>query len=546
MTPSNTKASAQLEKLAARIADDEPVDWRTEAEGIRAGNDPALEGLREIEQVVNAFRHVQLSTGRETPRACRFNFGHLAVIEPLGAGTQGDVWRAYDPLLDLDVALKLRKVDSGVLSHQFLEEARRLARVRQANIVSVYGAAVNEGRAGLWTELIRGTSLSQLLAEHGPFPADEVRGIGLDLCHALAAVHRHGLLHGDLKLENVMREVSGRIVLMDFGAARELDATQTSVISGSLQYLAPEILRGGAPSISGDIYALGVALFRLLTGVYPYAAKDLPELLNAHDNQAPLSIRKLRRELPASLARVVESALAVDPARRSADAMAFAAALSPPAAKTTSGWRGIGLAAAAAAVIAIVFSVIYGYGRGSGNWQTEVTFYRVDGRTSSALADGASIKVGDRLSLSFRNSAPAYVYVFDDDGSGDAAVLFPLAGIEPTNPLTAETTYQLPGKSGSQLMTWQVSSNAEREQFVVVAADTAQPQLERAIADWQHAAKAPLTRGALGLVPAPAATDISSASLRAELEKLSTDRSHVRRWQFVFPHGDTGAAAHVQ
>jgi hypothetical protein len=190
--------------------------------------------------------------------------------------------------------------------------------------------------------------------------------------------------------------------------------------------------------------------------------------------------------------------------------------------------------------------VIYGYIRSGSDWQTDVAFYRVDGRTSSALADGASIKVGDRLSLSFRNSAPAYVYVFDDDGSGEAAVLFPLSGIEPSNPLSAETTYQLPGKSGSQLMTWQVSSNAEREQFIVIAADTAQPQLERAIADWQHAAKAPATRGALGLVPAPAATDISSASLSGELEKLSADHSHVRRWRFVFPHSDAGAPPHVQ
>ncbi len=273
-----------LEKLAARIADDEPVDWRAAGDD-KATTDPILAGMRELEQVMQGFRHAQVSNGRDTPRTSRFKFGTLTVIEPIGSGSQGEVWRAYDPLLDLQVALKLRKMESGALSHQFLEEGRHLARVRQANIVSVYGAAVHDGRAGIWTELIRGTSLADLLARHGPFPLEEVRAIGVDLCHALAAVHRHGLVHGDIKLENVMREVSGRIVLMDFGAARELDRAHSSVVSGSLHYLAPEVLRGASPSVSSDLYALGVLMFRLLTGDYPYRASTLAELMQAQDTQ---------------------------------------------------------------------------------------------------------------------------------------------------------------------------------------------------------------------------------------------------------------------
>ena len=181
--------------------------------------------------------------------------------------------------------------------------------MRQANIVSIYGAAVHEGRAGLWMELIRGTSLAQLLTEHGPFPAEEVRGIGLDLCHALATVHRHDLLHGDIKTENVMREVSGRIVLMDFGAAREQDSAQTSVVSGTLNYLAPEVLRGAAPSPANDIYALGVLLFRLLSGAYPYAAMDLEGLLQQQDSGACARLAQLRPGLPATLVLAVENAI---------------------------------------------------------------------------------------------------------------------------------------------------------------------------------------------------------------------------------------------
>jgi eukaryotic-like serine/threonine-protein kinase len=523
-----------LERLAARIADEEPVDWH----GTADGRDPAVQGLREFEQVVNGFRHVRLANGSDTPRASRFRFGGLTVVEPLGAGSQGEVWRAYDPLLDLHVALKLRKVESGALSHQFLEEARRLARVRQANIVSVYGAAVHDGRAGLWTELVRGNSLAELLAQHGLFPAEETRSVGLDLCHALAAVHRHGLLHGDIKLENVMREVSGRIVLMDFGAARELDAAQTPVISGSLHYLAPEVMRGAAPSPASDIYALGVVLFRLLTGAFPYAAADLQGLLAAQDRGARTRLVELRPGLPKALVRAVERALEAEPARRHADAAAFATALAAPEAKPLVGWRGIGLAAALAALVATGVSMGYSVWRGvtGAEWQAEMAFHRIDARGSAVLSDGAPIRVGDRLALSFHSSRPAYVYVFDDDGSGEAAVLFPLPGIEPANPLAANTAYQLPGKSVAQALTWQVSSSAEREQFVIVAADQPQPRLEQAIAAWHRAGESASTRGALGLAPAPAETEISSASLRAELDRLGADTAHVRSWYFVFPH----------
>jgi serine/threonine protein kinase len=218
----SSQRSDGLEQVAARIADEQPVNWLSVDETTDV---VSVSGLREIEQLAQGFRHMQVSAvAPKTPSSNRFRFGALQVLEPLGSGAQGEVWRAYDPLLDLQVALKLRKVDSDTLSHQFLEEARRLARVRQANILSVYGAAVHDGRAGLWTELVRGSPLSELLTQHGPFPADEVRGIGLDLCHALAAVHRHGVVHGDVKAANVMREVSGRIVLRDFGASREFDA----------------------------------------------------------------------------------------------------------------------------------------------------------------------------------------------------------------------------------------------------------------------------------------------------------------------------------
>jgi hypothetical protein len=491
-----------------------------------------------MQQLVQGFRHLQISAvAPRTPTSNRFRFGTLTVLEPLGSGAQGDVWRAYDPLLDLQVALKLRKIESGTLAHDFLDEARRLARVRQANIVSIYGAAVHEGRAGLWMELIRGTSLAQLLTQHGPFPAEEVRGIGLDLCHALAAVHRHDLLHGDIKTENVMREVSGRIVLMDFGAARELDSAQTSVVSGTLNYLAPEVLRGAAPSPASDIYALGVLLFRLLSGAYPYATADLEGLLQQQDSGKRARLSQLRPGLPADLVRAVEGAIQNDPAKRPATALAFAATLAPSPARVSAGWRS--LAVVAAAVLAAMGTILgLGYWRAAPAWQADAAFYRVDARGSMVLNDGAAVALGDRLALRFHSSKPAYVYIFDDDGSGQTAVLFPLAGLKPENPLAPNIEHRLPGAAQSTALTWQISSSAAREEFIVVAADAPQPQLERRIAAWQHASQRATTRGALELTADTDSVAVENAELRQMLAALDHDAGaeHLRRWRFVFPH----------
>ncbi|HSC12183.1 MAG TPA: serine/threonine-protein kinase [Rhodanobacteraceae bacterium] len=526
-----------LEQVAARIADEQPVNWRDVVDETDAAS---LSGLREIEQLAQGFRHLQVSAiAPKTPASNKFRFGNLQVLEPLGTGTQGDVWRAYDPLLDLQVALKLRKVDSDTLSHQFLEEARRLARVRQANIVSVYGAAVHDGRAGLWTELVRGSPLADLLAAHGPFPADEVRGIGLDLCHALAAVHRHGLVHGDVKAENVMREVSGRIVLMDFGAAREFEHADASVVSGTLRYLAPEVLRGAAPSPASDLYALGVLLFHLLSDAYPYAASDLDGLLAAQERNQRARLTSLKKNVPADLVRAIEQAIDPNPARRHASALAFATALAPRAARNAS--KSWGLLAAVAAVVALLAGIV-AWRSGVGGWQAQVEFQRVGAHGGAALADGASIAMGDRLVLQFRSSQPAFVYIFDDDGSGATGVLFPLTDVEPANPLAANTPYRLPGKQSGEAVAWTVSSHAEREEFVIVAATSAQPELERAIADWQRAGanKAGTARGALGLTSAPEETDIASAPLRQILQRLKRDGqdNQMRQWRFVFPHAD--------
>lgn len=523
-----TERDENLQALAARIADDQSVDWASQMDPALAG-DPAALGLRELEQIAQGFRHMQLAGQSKAPGACRFTFGPLRVLERLGEGAQGEVWRAYDPMLDMQVALKLRHLDSDTLGHEFLAEARRLARVRHANIVSVYGAAVEDGRAGLWMELVRGTTLAELLARDGRFPPEEVREIGLDLCRTLAAVHRHGLLHGDIKPENIMREVSGRIVLMDFGIARELDAEPALTVSGSMKYLAPEVLQGGEPSVASDIYSLGAVLFRLLTGEYPDAAA-----LRAarHDAGRPRGHAGLRSAMT--------RALDPDPSRRFAHAMAFAQALAPAPQRSVP-WRPIALAAALAlAAAGAAWLWLAQRPAGAIAWRTEATLQRLDPQGSQALPDGSAISLGDRLVLEFRSSRPAYVYVLDDDGSGEVAVLFPLAGLQPGNPLAADVTYRLPGRADGIAQSWQVSREAKRDVFVVLAADAPQSALEDRIRGWSHARQLDqgTTRGALQVVASPLERDIDNPELRAILHDVQSAESdgHVRHWRFSLPH----------
>src|SRR5262249_41036774 len=147
-------------------------------------------------------------------------WGDLRVGGPLGAGVYGDVHRAFDPGLRKEVALKFWGRTSQQLTiEQQQDEARRLARVHHPNVLLVLGVGVHDGQVGMWTELLEGSTLEELLSEKGPGDWREAAVYGIDVCRALNAVHAAGLVHRDVKAANVMRERGGRIVLMDFGSA---------------------------------------------------------------------------------------------------------------------------------------------------------------------------------------------------------------------------------------------------------------------------------------------------------------------------------------
>lgn len=528
-----------LEKIAAGIADDAALDWRLLAKLDPAASD-AGDGLRELSQLAQVFRGLQLKPERAAASKVQFRFAGLDVLELLGRGAQGEVWRAYDPMLDQEVALKLRRVDSDTLSHHFLAEGRRLAKLRHPNIVSVYGAAAQDGRVGLWIELVRGRSLAELLQADGPFGAADAVQIGIELCRGLAAVHRLGLTHGDVKAENVLRDVTGRIVLADFGAAREFDRNGAfDPVSGTRQYLAPEVLGGDNASPASDQFAVGVLLYRLLSGRYPYAADDLEGLRLQQTAEARRPLRELRPDLPRALTRAIERALAPDPARRHAGVLVLLAALEAslrPWRMRPAQWAAVAGVCALFAAAAVVWRPTP-----APAFAIDSGFYRDSAGQRERLADGAPITVGDRLRLDVAAGQPTWVYVFNDDGSAAPIVLFPLPGIAPVNPLRPGTRWQLPGHDGVNALSWQVDREAERETFVIVASTQPLAPVEQRIAQWNHAVDADaalVARGVGRLAPALSPTAVEGAGLAALLRDIGCDEAkaslHCER--FVFPH----------
>ena len=226
-------------------------------------------------------------------------WGSLRLIQKVGQGAFGEVYRAFDTTLEREVALKLllpRGQDPESEAQALLREARALARVRHPNVVPVYGVATHDRRVGFWSDFVHGKTLSALLAAEGPFGPREAALIGIDLCKAVSAVHGAGLLHRDIKTGNVMREAGGRILLMDFGLTHAHDAGQH--LSGTPVYMAPELLAGDSATIATDIYALGILLFHLLTGKYPVDGSSFAEIRSIHESGDRQALLDLRSDLP--------------------------------------------------------------------------------------------------------------------------------------------------------------------------------------------------------------------------------------------------------
>ncbi|MBK7770749.1 MAG: serine/threonine protein kinase [bacterium] len=248
----------RLAGLLGSVSDGEVIDWDAVVRRMGPAELPVIEALRDVDRIHSFNRGLQraeipgdpVPTGvGDVPR-----WGDLLLLERCGVGAQAEVYRAWDPGLRREVALKLLRAgapgaDAGADRSPLLSEGRALARIRHPHVVAVHGIDEHDGRVGLWMELVRGETLEEHVQTHGMLTPAEAARLGREIGSALAAVHAAGLLHRDIKPANIVRDADGRFVLTDFGLglARRDAPAATAAVAGSPMYMAPELLFGSAP-----------------------------------------------------------------------------------------------------------------------------------------------------------------------------------------------------------------------------------------------------------------------------------------------------------
>ncbi|MET9847300.1 serine/threonine-protein kinase [Streptomyces ossamyceticus] len=263
--------------------------------------------------------------------------GRYRLLDLIGRGGMGEVWRARDESLDRQVAVKcLKPVNTrqdqsvtGVLRERFRREARVAAGLQHRGVTVVHDFGESDGALFLVMELLEGRNLSQLLEDnrHHPLPVADVVEVAGQVASALAYTHRRGIVHRDLKPANIMRLTDGTVKICDFGIARlGRDVTFTSrltgtgIAMGTPHYMSPEQISGGQVDRRSDLYSFGCVLYEIATGVPPFDLDDAWAVLMGHRHTVPLPPRSHREDLPAYLERLILDLLAKQPEARPQDA----------------------------------------------------------------------------------------------------------------------------------------------------------------------------------------------------------------------------------
>jgi eukaryotic-like serine/threonine-protein kinase len=251
-----------------------------------------------------------------------------------------EVWLGFDLLLSRPVAVKLLKsalADDPVVTERFRREAIAVAQLSHPNIVTVYDAIEHDGRQAVVMQLVNGKSLRQLLDEQKRLSPDLTIHIGSCVASALDAAHHAGLVHRDVKPGNILITPDGRVLLTDFGIAKELaptgdDLTNDNIMMGTAKYLSPEQVRGKRLDGRADLYSLGLVLYECLAGRVPFLGQNDVETALARLQRDPTDIARLRPTLPAGLAQLIHRLLARRPDERYGSGASVRAALADVAA----------------------------------------------------------------------------------------------------------------------------------------------------------------------------------------------------------------------
>jgi serine/threonine protein kinase len=248
--------------------------------------------------------------------------GRYELLELVGRGGMSSVWKAHDRLLDRTVAIKVlheHYTQDEEYVERFRREARSVAQVSHPNIVTVIDRGEDGGRQYIVFEYVDGENLKQVIEREGPLPVRDALLLALQVARALGFAHDRGLVHRDVKPQNVLLNDEGQAKVTDFGIARSVDVdgvTVTGTVLGTSEYIAPEQARGQRVDAHTDVYSLGVVLYELLTGAVPFSGESFVTVALQHVNEAPPDVLEHRPDCPPRVALAIERAMAKEPEDR--------------------------------------------------------------------------------------------------------------------------------------------------------------------------------------------------------------------------------------
>jgi eukaryotic-like serine/threonine-protein kinase len=245
------------------------------------------------------------------------------LLERLGTGGMAMVYSAHDLTLERTVAIKILRRDySGDpdFRRRFHQEAKAAARLSHTNIVTIHDFGLYADQLFIVMEYVPGTDLKSLLKKRGQFSIPEAIDLVVQACAGIGYAHRVGLVHCDVKPQNMLVTPDGHLKVLDFGIARALATIspdeKTDVVWGSPQYFSPEQAAGAAPSPASDVYSLGIVLYEIITGRLPFVANTAEKLAELHRQALPPSPRKFNQAIPIALEQIILKVLSKEPAAR--------------------------------------------------------------------------------------------------------------------------------------------------------------------------------------------------------------------------------------